>query len=151
MSSASWSRPHRPHRPVRAGLLVGGAAVLLCCVGVAGLGAWNVQAVWQADEPVRETAEAFLTELSAGDADRAYGRLCARARSRWSPIGFAAWVRTPPVVTGHQITDVAVSTREGRPTGTVTVRLTRDGGGSEQRELPVVREDGQWRVCGDPY
>ncbi|SCL24735.1 hypothetical protein GA0074692_1827 [Micromonospora pallida] len=136
---------------MRAGLLVGGALLGLCLVGVAGVAAWNVQVVRQSDAPVRETAEAFLTEVAAGNADRAYRRLCASARSRWSPIGFAAWVRTPPVVTGHQVTDVSVRTREGRPTGTVTVRLTRDGGRSEQRTLPVVREDDDWRVCGDPF
>ncbi|MEV0326744.1 hypothetical protein CA850_27940 [Micromonospora echinospora] len=151
MSSASWSRPHRPHRPVRVGLVVAGAALGMCCVGVAGLGAWNVQAVRQADAPVRQTAEAFLTEVAAGDADRAYRRLCAPARTRWSPVGFAAWVRTPPVVTGHQVTDVSVSTRDGQPTGTVTVRLIRDGGRTEQRDLRVVREDDDWRVCGDPF
>ncbi|WDZ83135.1 hypothetical protein PVK37_22075 [Micromonospora cathayae] len=151
MSSASWSRPHRPHRPVRAGATVVAALLGLCCVGVAGLGVWNVQAVRQADAPVRATADAFLTEVTAGDADAAYRRLCAPARSRWSPIGFAAWVRTPPVLTGHQITDVSVATRDGRPTGTVTVRLTRDGGAAEQRDLPVVKEDGGWRVCGDPF
>lgn len=151
MSSASWSRPHRPHRPVRVGLLTAGALLGVCCVGVAGLGAWNVQAVYLASTPVRDTAEAFLTEVTDGDLDRAYRRLCASARSRWSPSGFAAWVRTPPVVTGYQITDVSVRTRQGRPTGTVTVRLTRDGGRGEQRDLPVVREDDGWRVCGDPF
>ncbi|GLY24093.1 hypothetical protein [Micromonospora sp. NBRC 101691] len=151
MSSASWSRPHRPHRPVRVGLVVAGAALGMCCVGVAGLGAWNVQAVRQADAPVRQTAEAFLTEMAAGNAEGAYRRLCANARTRWSPVGFAAWVRTPPVVTGHQVTDVSVSTRDGQPTGTVTVRLIRDGGRTEQRDLRVVREDDGWRICGDPF
>lgn len=151
MSSASWSRPHRPHRPVRVGLVVAGAALGMCCVGVAGLGAWNVQAVRQADAPVRQTAEAFLTEMAAGNTEGAYRRLCANARTRWSPVGFAAWVRTPPVVTGHQVTDVSVSTRDGQPTGTVTVRLIRDGGRIEQRDLRVVREDDDWRICGDPF
>ncbi|WBB80821.1 hypothetical protein O7606_05390 [Micromonospora sp. WMMD882] len=151
MSSAQWSRPHRPRRPARVGAAVAAATAGVCCVGVAGLGVWNVQTVRQADGPVRDAAETFLTDLTAGDAEAAYRRLCASARSRWSPIGFAAWTRTPPVVTGHQVTDVSVSTRGGRPTGTVAVRLTRDGGGSEHRDLTVVREDDGWRICGDPY
>ena len=58
---------------------------------------------------------------------------------------------TPPMVTDYEITDVSVSTKGGRPRGTVTVRLTRDGGISEERRLPVVREGGDWRVCGDPF
>jgi len=55
------------------------------------------------------------------------------------------------MVTDYEITDVSVSTKGGRPRGTVTVRLTRDGGISEERRLPVVREGGDWRVCGDPF
>lgn len=136
---------------MRAGLVFGAVGVGLCFVGVAGLGAWNLQLVTQASGPVRETADGFLRSVTAGDTDGAYDRLCADARTRWSPLGFTSWVRTPPTVTGYEIVDVSVSTDRGRPKGTVTVRLTRDSGASEQRELTVVKEDGGWRVCGDPY
>ncbi|GIJ29136.1 hypothetical protein Vqi01_42980 [Micromonospora qiuiae] len=146
-----WSRPARRRRPVRAGLALAGAAVALCCVGVAGLGAWNVQVVTQAAGPVRNTAEGFLREVTAGDTDAAYRRLCADARTRWSQLGFTSWVRTPPVVRDYEILDVSVATRAGRPYGTVTVRLTRESGTTEQRDLSVVRDDGGWRICGDPY
>jgi hypothetical protein len=47
--------------------------------------------------------------------------------------------------------DVSVATRGGRPHGRVTVRLTRDTGDTEQRDLSVVRDTDGWRVCGDPY
>ncbi|RKN41438.1 hypothetical protein [Micromonospora endolithica] len=146
-----WSRPARRHRPVRAGLVFAGIGVALCCVGVAGLGAWNVQVVTQASGPVRETADGFLRSVAAGDTDGAYDRLCADTRTRWSPIGFTSWVRTPPLVDDYEIVDVSVATSRGRPEGTVTVRLTRDTGGTEQRELSVIKESGGWRVCGDPY
>ncbi|AEB45205.1 MULTISPECIES: hypothetical protein [Micromonospora] len=136
---------------MRAGLTFAGIGVALCCVGVAGLGAWNVQVVTQAAGPVRETAEGFLRQVTAGDTDGAYGRLCSDARSRWSELGFASWVRTPPVVRDYEIVDVSVATRAGRPYGTVTVRLTRDSGSTEERDLSVVREEDGWRVCGDPY
>lgn len=146
-----WIRPSQPRRPVRAGLVVVGAAVLLCCVGVAGLAAWNVQAVTRAAGPVRLTADGFLRQLTTGDTAGAYERLCADSRSRWSKLGFSSWVSTPPTVRDYEIVDVSVATRGGRPQGTVTVRLTRDGGNVEERELSVVPEDGGWRVCGDPY
>lgn len=136
---------------MRTGLVLGALAVGLCLVGVAGLGLWNVQVVAGATGPVRETADGFFRELSAGEVDQAYRRLCAPTRSRWSEVGFAGWVRTPPVVTGYDILDVSVRTRGGRPAGEVTVRVTRDGGAAEQRRLPVVKEEGEWRVCGDPY
>ena len=123
----------------------------LCCVGVAGLGAWNVQVVTGASGPVRETADEFLRSVTAGDTDGAYERLCADARTRWSPLGFTSWLRTPPLVNDYEILDVSVATRRGDPEGTVTVRLTRDTGANEQRKLSVVRDDDGWRVCGDPY
>ncbi|MFR9775065.1 hypothetical protein ACL02O_03280 [Micromonospora sp. MS34] len=146
-----WTRPARRRRPVRAGLLFGGLGVGLCLVGVAGLGVWNVQVVLQANGPVRETADTFLREVAAGDTDPAYEKLCRQARGKWSQVGFRSWVRTPPQVTGYEIVDVSVATRSGRPRGTVKVRLTREGGGSEERDLPVVQENGEWRVCGDPF
>ncbi|WFE55287.1 hypothetical protein [Micromonospora sp. WMMD1155] len=136
---------------MRAGLAFAGFGVALCCVGVAGLAAWNLQTVRQAAGPIRDTADGFLTEVTLGDSDRAYERLCEDARSRWSAIGFTSWVRTPPMVTDYEITDVSVTTRSGRPQGTVTVKVTRSGGLSEERRLPVVREGGDWRVCGDPF
>ncbi|SBT41453.1 Rv0361 family membrane protein [Micromonospora auratinigra] len=146
-----WNRSARRRRPLRAGVLVGGLGVGLCLVGVAGVAVWNAQVVLQANGPVRETADTFLRQVAAGETGPAYGKLCREARGKWSEVGFGSWVRTPPQVSGYEIVDVSVATRGGRPRGTVTVRLTRDGGGSEERQLPVVQEDGEWRICGDPF
>ncbi|TDC47533.1 hypothetical protein E1258_28505, partial [Micromonospora sp. KC207] len=123
----------------------------LCLVGVAGLGAWNVQMLAGAGDEARRSADGFLREVAAGDVQRAYERLCAQSRTRWSAVGFAGWVRTPPVVTGYEIVDVSVRTSHGRPTGAVRARLTRDGGAGEERTVAMVEEDGQWRICGDPF
>ncbi|SBT45403.1 Rv0361 family membrane protein [Micromonospora narathiwatensis] len=146
-----WSRPARRVRAGRAGLLFGGLGFGLCLIGVAGLALWNVQVLWRANGPVRETADNFLHEVAAGDTDRAYDKLCRQARGKWSVVGFGSWVRTPPQVRGYEITDVSVATRRGVPHATVKVRLTRDGGASEDRTLPIVQEDGRWRICGDPF
>ncbi|MFY1702298.1 hypothetical protein ACN28G_11225 [Micromonospora sp. WMMA1923] len=151
MGETGWVRPARRRRPLRAGLLLAGCAVALCCVGVAGLGLWNVQVVRQASGPAREAADGFLRELAAGDTDAAYERLCAETRTRWSRLGFDQWVRTPPLLTGHQIRQVSVNTRDGRPRVTVTARLDRDSGRAEDRDLTVVRDGDGWKVCGDPY
>lgn len=83
---------------------------------VAGLGAWNLQLVTQAAAPVRQTAEGFLREVTTGDTGSAYERLCDDARTRWSELGFASWVRTPPVVRDYEIVDVSVATRAADPT-----------------------------------
>ncbi|MBY8875798.1 hypothetical protein K7640_28625 [Micromonospora sp. PLK6-60] len=146
-----WARPYRRRRPVRAGLVLAGWSLGLCLVGVAGLAAWNAQVVLGANGPVREAADEFFRGVAGGDTDRAYERLCKAARSRWSPVGFDSWVRTPPRVSAYEITGVSVTTRSGRPRGEVAVRLTREGGTAEERKLPVVPEDGTWRVCGDPF
>ncbi|MGY3518944.1 Rv0361 family membrane protein [Micromonospora sp. PTRAS2] len=150
-SEQPWTRPARRGRPARTGLLAAGAGLGLCLVGVAGLGAWNVQMLAGAGDQVRDSADGFLREVAAGDVERAYERLCAQSRSRWSAVGFAGWVRTPPVVTGYEIVDVSVRTKGGRPTGAVRARLIRDGGAGEDRTVPMVKEDGRWRVCGDPF
>ncbi|MFI7305763.1 hypothetical protein ACIBM8_21330 [Micromonospora aurantiaca] len=146
-----WHHTARRRRPLRAGVLIAGLGVGTCLIGVAGLAVWNAQVVLQADGPVRETADGFFRDVASGDTDAAYERLCAEARGRWSKSGFGSWVRTPPQVSGYEIVDVSVATRSGKPTGTVLVRINRDGGGSEERELPVVPEGGGWRVCGDPF
>ncbi|MEV4811394.1 Rv0361 family membrane protein [Micromonospora avicenniae] len=146
-----WNRPARRHRPMRVGLVFAGVGVALCCIGVTGLGVRNLQVVTQAATPVRETADEFLRQVVLGDTGRAYDRLCSQARKKWSEGGFESWVRTPPEVRDYEIVDVSVTTRDGRPLGTVVVQLTRASGVTEQRELPVVREDGGWRVCGDPF
>jgi hypothetical protein len=146
-----WTRSARRRRPVRGGVLVGGLGLGMCLVGVAGVAVWNVQVVLQANGPVRETADTFFREVAAGDTDQAYEKLCRTARGRWSRVGFGSWARTPPQVSGYEIVDVSVATRGGRPHATVRVRLTREGGASEERDLPVVQESGQWRVCGDPF
>ncbi|MEH1016498.1 hypothetical protein V6U90_25760 [Micromonospora sp. CPCC 206060] len=146
-----WIRPARPVRRLRVAGAVTALAALMLCVGAAGVGTFSFQSVWRASGPVRDTADGFLREVVAGDVDTAYERLCADTRERWSALGFAAWVRTPPVLTRHEIVDVSVATRAGRPHGTVRVRLTRAAGPVQDRQVPVVREDGRWRVCGDPF
>lgn len=136
---------------MRTGLLFGGLGMGVCLVGVAGLALWNVQVVMQASGPVRETTDGFFREVSTGEADKAYERLCADTRRRWSAVGFDSWIRTPPLVSGYDITDVSIATRGGRPRATVTVLVIRDGGAAERRAVPVVQENRSWRVCGDPF
>lgn len=129
--------------------MVAGWSLALCVVGAGGLGVFSFQSVWGASGPVRDTADGFLHEVAGGDPGAAYDRLCTESRSRWSRDGFSQWLRTPPLVTGYEITDVSVATRRGRPRGEVSFRLDRQFGLSDARKLPVVREDGHWRICGD--
>jgi hypothetical protein len=140
----------RPWRPVRAVLAVAGVVGLVCVVAVAGLVVWNVQVMRAGAGPARRAVEVFLGDVVAGDAVAAYGRLCARTRARWGREEFAARLAVPPRVSGFVVVRVRVATVEGQPRASVLVRLTRQSGVVGQRQLPVVREDGRWRVCGDP-
>jgi hypothetical protein len=44
-----------------------------------------------------------------------------------------------------------MSNVSGRVSGTVTTRLTLDTGFVDQHMFMLLKEDGQWKVCGQPY
>lgn len=132
------------------GLLVG-VALLFCCVGAAGLGAWNLQAVYRASGPARVATEGFLRDVSSGDVSAAYGRLCPETQRRIGRDGFAQKVRALPGIRRYEIEDVSLATARTEMKGTVTVRVTWATGVLEDRKLNVVTVDGDWRVCGDPF
>jgi hypothetical protein len=147
---SSLRQSSRPRRMGLAGGVVG-VALLFCCVGAAGLGAWNLQTVYRASGPAREAAEAFLRDVSAGNLPAAYDRLCPQTRERVSRDGFAQRVRALPGIRAYEIRDVSVATDRTELKGTVTADLTWQTGVPETRTLTMVTEDGQWRVCGDPF
>jgi Domain of unknown function (DUF4878) len=146
-----YGHPTRPRRTLRSTLLLVGVALLVCCVGATGLGLWNLQAVRRSVEPARRVAEAFLGDLTVGDAPAAYDRLCVATRDRWQRLEFVRWVAIQPQVSQYAVDDVSVVTSNGQLRATVTARLTHESGKVVTHALPVVREDGDWRVCGDPY
>jgi hypothetical protein len=145
------SHPVRPRRTARAAMLLAGIALLLCCVGATGFGAWNLQAVRRAAEPARRTAEAFLGDVTVGDASAAYDRLCADTRDRWQRLEFVRWLEARPPVSQYTVDDVSVATHDGLMRATVATRLTHDSGTVVAHNLVVLREEGHWRVCGDPF
>lgn len=141
----------RPRRTLRTALVFAGVAVLLCCVAATGLGLWNLQSVRTSVGPARKVAEAFLGDLTVGDASAAYDRLCVATRDKWQRLEFVRWVQMRPPISRYTVDDVSVATRDGQLRATVTARLTHDSGKVEPHTLQVIAEDGDWRVCGDPY
>jgi hypothetical protein len=132
-------------------LSLAAAGLFVCCVGAAGLGAWNYQHVRQSSGEARESAEAFLRDVVDDDADGAYDRLCVDTRERWSREDFVRQLSVPPTITRYDIEDVQVASDQGQLRGTVVAKLTRRSGVVDRREIPLVKEDDQWRVCGDPF
>jgi hypothetical protein len=133
-------------------VLVGvGVMLFVCFVGAAGLGAWNYQSIRRAAGPARQAADTFLGHVTSGDHAGAYDRLCAATRKQWSLPRFMSRVDTPPTISRYAIEDVKITSRGGQQRATVTVALTRDTGAVDDHQLPVVRDDDGWRVCGDPF
>ncbi|MBE1490452.1 Rv0361 family membrane protein [Plantactinospora soyae] len=145
------ARPARRPRRMRGVLSLAAAGLFVCCVGAAGLGAWNYQQVRQSSGGARDAAEAFLRDVTSGDAAGAYDKLCGDTRERWSRDDFVQRLSVPPTINRYAIDDVAVATDRGQVRGTVTARLTRRSGAVDVREMPMVKDGDRWQVCGDPF
>lgn len=144
------THPVRPPRRLRSVLLLAGAAVMVCGIGAAGMGAWTFQSVRRAEGPARQAAEAFLQDMVEGDHDGAYEHLCEQTRQRMGRAGFAAWLDAQPKVDRFMISEVAVTARDGQLTATATAEITWTSGVVATQSLPLATDDGKWRVCGDP-
>lgn len=141
--------PTRRRSPLRTTLLTAVVVLIVCCIGAAGLGAWNFQILRGTSGPVRAAADAFLRDVAGGDAAGAYGRLCPATRDRWTREEFVRQATGPDGVLRYSIDNVKVATKDGHPQGAVSVKLVRRTGAVDTRTLVVVRDGDTWRVCGD--
>ena len=89
--------------------------------------------------------------MSKATLDAAYGLLCSDTRGRYTRDGFAQGVAKQPKIRGHKVNGVNVSSVNGRTSATVTMGLTLDSGFTDRHEFMLVKEDGAWKVCGQPY
>jgi hypothetical protein len=127
-----------------------GVTLAVCATGAAGIGLWTFQSVRGAEEPARQTAEAFLRDLANGDHDSAYGRLCTRTQQAMGRGGFADWFDAQPKIDRFVLSDVTVTFRDGKLTGTATAEVTWESGVVATQSLPLATDRGDWRVCGYP-
>lgn len=147
-----YQLPQQPkRRTLRTVLIVVGVVVVLCCGG-AGIGGFFLfKGVKGATDPARQAAESFVSDLEAGDADAAYGLLCSDTRGRYARDAFGQGVAKQPKIRGHKVNGVNVSSVNGRTSATVNMALTLDSGFTDQHTFTLAKEDGAWRVCGQPY
>jgi hypothetical protein len=132
-------------------LIVVGVVVVLCCGG-AGIGGFVlVKGVIGETGPARQSAEAFVNDLEAGNAQAAYGLLCSSTRSQFTSDAFAQGVRDQPKVRSYTVQGVFVANNNGDQSATVTMNLMLDSGFAELHTFTLVKEDGGWKVCGQPY
>jgi len=101
--------------------------------------------------PVRTAAADFIADLEAGDANGAYSRLCGRTQSRFSREGFEQGLAMEPKITDHRIVGINVRNSSGTSTATVTAELTTGSGFKDSHTFPLIKENGDWKVCGNPY
>jgi hypothetical protein len=107
--------------------------------------------VSKATGPARDAADQFVTDLQNGDTSGAYDLLCSGTRGAFSPDDFAQGVAGQPKIVSHRLNGVRVSSGSGPTTAVVTMKLTMQSGFVDQHNFPLLKEDGNWKVCGGPY
>lgn len=131
-------------------LAVAAALAVLCCTGAAVTGAVVWRTVGRDVGPARAATNAYLNDLQDGDTAAAYERLCAQLKQSFAEPEYDVIVREKGLPTGHTLTGTSVHNDHGVRTAEVTARL-RTSAGTRTHEFTLVREDGTWRICGEPY
>ncbi|GIF96415.1 Rv0361 family membrane protein [Catellatospora citrea] len=140
--------PPKPKSPVRKILIICAIVLVLCCggAGVAGFFAWR--GITTALGPPRDAAVAYADDLVAGDYAGAYANLCRRTRELTSEQQYVAEQSARPRISGYSVAGVNVQQHNSTVSGVVTLELTRADDGSQYvLGIPLLKEDGQWRVC----
>jgi hypothetical protein len=131
-------------------LVVAGALALLCCAGATVTGVIVWRTVGRDVGPARSATNAYLDDLQQGDTAAAYDRLCNQLKQSFSEPEYDAIVREKGLPSAHKLTSTSVHNDNGQRTAEVTARLNVSGG-TRTHEFTLVREDGVWRICGEPY
>lgn len=143
--------PPKKSNTLRTVLIIVGIVLVLCCGGLAVGGFFLFRTVKDAIGPVQDSAVSFVQDLEHDDPGSAYDKLCAATQARFPRELFIAGVTAQPRITSHKTTGVNVNSTNGETTGTVRMDLTQEGGFVDQHTFPMVKEDGVWKVCGNPY
>jgi hypothetical protein len=133
-------------------LLIAATALVLCCGG----GGFAIyQVLKSATAPVRDAANAFVDDVSADRLDAAYASLCSSTKQKYSEAQFADYVNRQRKITGRSTIGFSVNKGAGEAggesTGSVTLRLTYSDGSTAEHMFGLVKEGGDYHVCGDPY
>lgn len=158
MSIPGWQgAPYPPAPPpkksntLRIVLIVVGAVLVVCCAGGIVGGVFLFRGVVKATGPARDATDQFVTDLQQGDTAGAYALLCDSTRAAFTPDRFAQGVASQPKIVSHKTGGVNVTSGSGGSTAVVTMKLTLQTGFVDEHTFPLVKEDGQWKVCGAPY
>ncbi|GIH20597.1 hypothetical protein [Rugosimonospora africana] len=127
---------------------VGGAALLLCCVGgVVGFGALIVTSGQATVTEARNTVRDFLDGLEKHDFREAYDQLCTARRTEQSLDEFTAYERTLPEVERFTVHEPVT---DGARFRVQAVVQTPETTGTEDYLVISDRRAGALRLCGGP-
>jgi hypothetical protein len=143
--------PLKKSNTTRTVLIIVGVVALVCCAGLAIGGFFLFNTAKNAIGPARDQANAFVQDLEADNARAAYDKLCTSTRARYSQQDLIRAMASEPRIVSHKVTGFNISTNNGETTADITMELTDDSGASGKHTFHLVKEDGDWFVCGDPF
>jgi hypothetical protein len=104
----------------------------------------------------RDAATSFLKEIVANRIDGAYAYLCTSAQAKYDRTAFAAYLEAHKFASfSNPPRGTPSSAPRPDPSGPVVgveyYVLNSSTGAKTLHGIPIVRESGLYRVCGDPY
>jgi hypothetical protein len=128
-------------------LIVVAAIVALCCIGAAIGGFFIFRGVNDALAPPRDAAAGYAQDIKDSDYAGAYDRLCDNVKSQLTEGEFARAIADEFPIDDFEVTGTNVETVNGVSNATVTMRITPPSGEEFTHTFPLVKEDGDWRIC----
>ncbi|MFG2036473.1 hypothetical protein [Dactylosporangium sp. NPDC048998] len=124
-----------------------GVFVVCCGGGAAGL----FFIVNSASKDAKVAAGDFLTALEAGNNEGAYALLCGTAQTNYGPEEFASIVKQNAPASHDLSWGGSYSNDLGVETASITATITYKSGSKGDHTFAMRKENGAWKVCGDPY
>ncbi|GIJ79300.1 hypothetical protein SAMN05443287_11023 [Micromonospora phaseoli] len=96
----------------------------------------------------KEVVDDYYRALEERRFDDAYGVLCSDVRDGQSREAFVSAVETRPPSSHEMTGELRVNGLPWKTTGTVGVSVTYADGTTQARMVPLLRQDGDWLICG---
>jgi hypothetical protein len=137
----------KPSRTTRTVLIIVAVVLAVCCLGGLGGGFWLYRTYNDNAGPARNATVAYIDDVRAGNYQGAYGRLCKEVRDGTSQEEYIRIQSAQLKIKSYEIEGVSISSYNGRVRATVTVRMVQETGANLSQTIPLLKEDGEWRVC----
>jgi hypothetical protein len=123
-----------------------GAFVLCCGGGLFGL----FFVIGKATDAPKAATGDFLSTLEAGNTKAAYAMLCTDTQEHFDVAAFEAYVQKN-APTAHDFSwGGSYSNENGHETASISGSVTTRSG-KTSHDFELVKENGVWKQCGNPY